>query len=512
MASHGTNETGPDLAAGVAITAFGAKSLLQGHVAGEPVVLARVGDDVLAVGGMCTHYGAPLAHGVVVGDTVRCPWHHACFSLRTGEALQAPAFDPLPRWKVERQGDRIFVTDKIAVGEQAVPQLARDVPPLPERIVIVGGGAAGFAAAEMLRRRHFSGELTMLSADTDAPYDRPNLSKDYLAGSAKEAWIPLRSQAFYTKRNIGLHLQTNVDRIDTVRRSVITDDGRVFPFDRLLLATGAEPIRLSIPGAEQSHVFVLRSLNDSRAIIARAGEAKVAVVLGAGFIGLEVAAALRSRNIAVHVVAPGARPLETVLGPELGDFIRSLHEQHGVAFHLGATAVRIDERTVTLSDGRVFDADLVVVGVGVKPQVVLAAEAGIAFDKGVLVNEFLETNIPGIFAAGDVAQWHDLDTRQSRRVEHWVVAQRQGQVAAENMLGVSRAFQSAPFFWSAHYDLSIRYVGYAHDWDRIEIDGSMAKRDCMVRYIKGDKVIAVAAIGRDIQALEFEASMGWPRQ
>lgn len=508
MTSYETSKTSPDLAAGVAITAFGSRNVLQGHVAGEPVLLARVGDEVLAVGGTCTHYGAPLAHGLVVGDTVRCPLHHACFSLRTGEALQAPAFDPLSRWNVERRGDMIFVTGKIPADQQAAPQADHDRSRHPERIVIIGGGAAGFAAAEMLRRRHFAGQLTMLSADTDAPCDRPNLSKDYLAGSAKEEWMPLRSPKFYTDQKIDLHLRTMVQRIDASQRTVITDDGRVFPFDRLLLATGADPVRLQIPGAERSHVFVLRTLSDSRAIIDRARTAKTAVVMGAGFIGMEVAAALRERGMAVHVVAPAARPLENVLGPELGDFIRSLHEEHGVTFHLGTSAVRIDEKTITLNNGDVLDADLVVIGIGVRPQTSLAAEAGIAVDQGVLVNEFLETNLPGVFAAGDVAQWRDPDTAQSRRVEHWVVAERHGQVAAENMLGARHAFQNVPFFWSAHYNVAIRYVGYARGWDKIEIDGSIAKRDCLVRYVKGSEVVAVAAIGRDIQALEYEAFAG----
>lgn len=508
MASQKNKDVGPDLAAGVSMAAFGKGTLFQGHVGGEPVVLARVGDEILAVGGVCSHYGAPLAQGIVVGDTVRCPWHHACFSLRTGEALGAPAFDPLPRWKVLREGDRISVAGKVSAGEQATTlSPKRDLHGAPKRFVIVGGGAAGFAAAEKLRRRNFTGQVTMLSADDDAPCDRPNLSKDYLAGTAEEAWIPLRSPEFYTENKIDLQLRTVVRRIDAGARAVITDDGRAVPFDRLLLATGADPVHLPLPGAGQSHVFVLRSVADSRAIIARARQSKTAVVLGAGFIGLEVAAALRERGLMVQIVAPDARPLEAVLGPELGDFIRSVHERHGVVFHLETTAVRIDERTVRLSNGRVLDADLVVIGAGVRPNLSLASDAGIAVARGILVNEFLETSAAGIFAAGDVAQWHDLNTTESRRVEHWVVAQRQGQVAAENMLGHNRPFLSVPFFWSTHYDVTIRYVGYARSWDAIEIDGSIEGRDCLVAYQNSGKTIAVAAIGRDVQALEYEASM-----
>ncbi|MEP9399727.1 FAD-dependent oxidoreductase [Mesorhizobium sp. KR2-14] len=501
MASQDDRGPGPDLGAGVPISAFDEKSLIQGHVDGEPVVLARVGDEVLAVSATCTHYGASLGDGILVGDTVRCPWHHACFSLRTGEALAAPAFDPVGCWKVERHGDRIVVGDKISPE----PSGARDTAGDPQRIVIVGGGAAGFAAAEMLRRRGYAGQLTMLSADADAPYDRPNLSKDYLAGTAEEGWIPLRSPKYYARKQIDLQLGTSVERIDPEARTVIAADGRSFPFDRLLLATGAEPVRLPIPGADRENVFVLRSLADSRAIIAAAQNAGKVAIVGASFIGLEVAAALRERGLEVHVAAPEAAPLEKVLGPQLGAFIRSLHEEHGVHFHLGATAASVDDRSLKLSDGSEIEADFVVMGVGVKPRIALAAKAGIAVNSGVLVDEFLQTSVPGIYAAGDIAEWQADGER--RRVEHWVLAERHGQAAAENMLGLRQPFSAPPFFWSAHYDVTIRYVGYARSWDSIAIDGSIERRDCVVEYRKAGKTVAIASIGRDIQALEFEARM-----
>jgi NADPH-dependent 2,4-dienoyl-CoA reductase/sulfur reductase-like enzyme/nitrite reductase/ring-hydroxylating ferredoxin subunit len=507
MASHENQESGPDLAGGIRLSAFGDNTLLQGHVGEEAVVLARVGDEVLAVGATCTHYSGPLAQGIVVGDTIRCPWHHACFSLRTGEALGAPAFDPLAKWKVERRDGKIFVTGKQSEEEREAAFVKRDTTHDPQKIVIVGGGAAGFAAAEMLRRRGFDGQLTMFSSDEDAPYDRPNLSKDYLAGTAEEAWMPLRSNDFYADNRIDLQLRTTVKSIDTQAHTLATDDGRVFPYDRLLLATGAEPVRLKMPGAERPHVFVLRSMADSRAIIERAKTAKSAVVLGAGFIGLEVAASLRERGLAMHVVTQDAHPFVTVLGPDLGDFIRSLHEDHGVEFHLNTTIASIQERTVLLTNGREVAADLVIIGVGVRPRMALAEDAGIATDRGIKVDEFLETSVSGIFAAGDAARWHDLRSGEHRRVEHWVVAERQGQTAAENMLGLRRTFLDTPFFWSAHYDMAIRYVGHAPAWDTIEIDGSLADRDCMVGYKKGGKIVAVAAIGRDRQALVCKASM-----
>jgi apoptosis-inducing factor 3 len=508
MASQDNQDSGPDLVAGVPVSEFDKNALLKGHVGDEPVVLARVDDEILAVSGACTHYSGPLGDGIVEGDTIHCPWHHACFSLRTGEALAAPAFAPLGRWKVEQRDGTVFVTDKL----KSEPQPARDASNDPKRIVIVGGGAAGFAAAEMLRRRGYAGQLTMLSADEDAPYDRPNLSKDYLAGTAEESWIPLRSEKYYARNSIDLQLRTSVDRIDRDAGAVVTAGGEAIPFDRLLLATGAEPVRLPLPGAEQPNVFVLRSLADSRAIIAATQNAKSVAVIGASFIGLEVAASLRTRGLEVHVVAPETYPLEKVLGKEFGAFIRSVHEKHGVHFHLGTTPSHIDDHAVQLSDGEPIDADLVVLGVGVKPRIALATKAGIATDKGILVDEFLETSVPGIFAAGDIAQWQDKVHSERRRVEHWVVAERQGQVAAENMLGMRRPFMSVPFFWSAHYDVTIRYIGYASSWDAVEIDGSIEKQDCIVAYKKGGRTVAAASINRDIGLLECEVAMGRPTE
>lgn len=506
MTSPATEDAGPDLTKGVTLADFGGKLMLRGHVGGEPVLLAQVGDDILAVGAECTHYSGPLNEGMLAGDTVRCPLHHACFSLRTGEAISAPAFAPLPCWLVERDGDHIVVREKVVV----VPQSKSPHGDHPRNIVIVGGGAAGFACAEMLRRRGFAGRITMLSEDADPPCDRPNLSKDFLAGGAPDEWIPLKPESFYAENNIDLHLATAVASLDTANRTVTMADGRIFPFDRLLIATGAEPVRLPIPGADQPHVFTLRSFADSRAIVERARTAKSAVILGSGFIGLEVAAALRERGLAVHVVSLDERPLEKILGGQLGDFIRSLHEDHGVSFHMGTSFSAISETTVTLSDGTILPADLVIIGVGVRPRTVLAEAAGLAVDHGIVVNARLETAVPGIYAAGDAARWASEDGSGAMRVEHWVVAERQGQVAAENMLGASTAFQDTPFFWSAHYDVTIRYVGHAEGWDAIEVDGDIAAHDCTVSYRKDGRLLAVATIGRDHAALEQSRLLAEP--
>jgi NADPH-dependent 2,4-dienoyl-CoA reductase/sulfur reductase-like enzyme/nitrite reductase/ring-hydroxylating ferredoxin subunit len=502
MADQQAQPAGPDLSKGVTLAEFSGAMLL-GHVGDDEVLLVRSGSEIFAIDAHCSHYHGPLADGLVDGEGIRCPWHHACFDLRTGEATRAPALTALAVWTVERDGDRIVVRAK---GEQPKPRVKGAVD-APLRIVIVGGGAAGFAAAEMLRRQDYRGGIVMLSNDAAAPVDRPNLSKDYLAGSAPEDWLPLRPESFYAEASIDLRLNTEVAAIDPKARNVVLAGGAAIPYDRLLLATGAEPVRLPIPGLDQPHVHVLRSLADSRAIIASAEGAHRAIVIGASFIGLEAAASLRARGIEVHVVGLEQRPMERVLGPQMGDFVRSLHEEHGVIFHLGDTVTAIDGKRATLKSGGVLVADVVVVGVGVRPRLALAEACGLAIDRGVVVNAQLETSIPGIFAAGDIARWPDPHSDQNIRVEHWVVAERQGQTAARNMLGQREVFDAVPFFWSQHYDVPINYVGHAETWDDITVDGDIAAKDCLLRYKSGGRVLAVASIYRDVASLEAELAM-----
>ena len=505
MADDKAPPAGPDLAQGVTLSEFSGETLL-GHVGDDDVLLARAGDEIFAIDAHCSHYHGPLAEGLVTGESIRCPWHHACFDLRTGEAVRAPALTPLAVWKVEREENRILVRQKLERPKEKVKSRQKRVGEAPEKIVIVGGGAAGFAAAEMLRRRQFSGSIVMLSSEAAAPVDRPNLSKDYLAGQAPEDWLPLRPDEFYADAAIELRLNTEVTSIDTKARQVVAG-GETIPYDRLLLATGAEPVRLPIPGADQGHVHVLRSLADCRAIIALAAGARRAIVIGASFIGLEAAAALRARNIEVHVVGLEARPMERVLGPEMGDFVRALHEEHGVIFHLGDTVTAIEGKRATLKSGGVVEADVVVVGVGVRPRLALAEQAGLALDRGVVVNGYLETSVAGIFAAGDIARWPDPHSRQNIRVEHWVVAERQGQTAARNMLGARESFDAVPFFWSQHYDVPINYVGHAETWDEIAVDGDIAAKDCLLQYKSKGRVLAVASIYRDLASLRAELAM-----
>jgi NADPH-dependent 2,4-dienoyl-CoA reductase/sulfur reductase-like enzyme len=504
MGSEQAKVSGPDLTQGVSIEQVPDGGMLAGHVGEEAVLVARRGAEVFAVGATCTHYGGPLAEGLMVGDTVRCPWHHACFSLRTGEALYAPAFAPLACWRVEERDGKVFVREKAAAEKPRKP-----VRPAggPEKIVIVGGGAAGFAAADTLRKEGYQGQLVMLSNDDAPPVDRPNLSKDYLAGNAPEEWVPLRPDSYYADNGIDLRLGADAKAIDLRAHEVKLGDGGAVTYDRLLIATGCEPVRLSIPGADLPHVRLLRTLADCRAIIDLAKSARSAIVLGASFIGLEVAASLRARGIVVHVVAPEKVPMERVLGPQLGAFVRKLHEEHGVIFHLNERGVGINGVRMRLRSGATVEADLIVAGIGVRPRLALAEEAGLTMDRGIAVDPYLETVTQGVFAAGDVARWPDPHTGDNIRVEHWVVAERQGQTAARNILGAREKFTAVPFFWSQHYDVPINYVGHAGSGADIEVDGDVGARDCLVRYKRNGRVLAVASIYRDVQSLEAELAM-----
>lgn len=494
---------GPDFERdGVLLRELPDGSMLLGHFNGEPVLLVRKGSTTYAMGAKCTHYGGPLEQGLFDGSTIHCPWHHACFQPETGEAVEAPAIDPVSSYTLEQRNGRLFVTGKTSYRGHSAPLAS-----VPSSVMIVGGGAAGFAAVEMLRRHGYQQPVTMITDDQAYPYDRPNVSKDYLAGNAPEEWIPLRPPDWYYQNAVEVHQNRRVTRIVPEAQFVELDDGRRLDYGALLLATGASPNRLDVPGAQLPHVHYLRTLSDSRSIITHAKQTRRAVIVGASFIGLEVAASLRARNVDVHLVASDEVPMQQILGVELGRFIQEVHEQHGIQFHLGQTLTSIGEHSVTLKNGNQLDADLVVVGIGVRPNLELAEQAGLRMEHGVLVDEYLRTSAPAIWAAGDIARWPDRYSGNAIRVEHWVVAERHGQAAARNMLGRHEPFTTAPFFWSRHYDVAIAYVGFAQEWDSVNVVGSIPDRDCLVAYRKNGMIVAVASINRDIDSLRVQVAM-----
>lgn len=498
MSGHSEGPKGPDLTQGVPARSLEVGKPLAGRVGDEAVMLVRTEKELFAVGATCSHYGGPLADGLVEDDSVRCPWHHACFDLRTGEP-KSPGLDDIPCFEVSN------VAGLVRVGARKQKAPASRPPKSPASVVIVGAGPSGTACVEELRRRGYRGQVTLVGEE--APVDRPNLSKDFLAGSAPEEWLPLRTPDFFSSLDVELVTGDPAMSIQRDVRQVTLASGRVLGYGALLLATGAEPVKLPLEGAELPHVHLLRTLADSRSLIERARGVERAVVIGAGFIGLEVAASLRQRGLEVDVVAPDTMPLSKALGVELGQFVKQVHEAKGVRFHLGTLPKRITDTEVELDNGKRLPAGLVVVGVGVRPRTQLAQEAGLQVDNGILVSRRLQTNDPLIYAAGDVARYPDAQSGEPVRVEHWVHAGRMGQAAARSMLGVDGAFLDPPFFWSQHFDTVILRVGSGDGFDRVEVKGDLMKGDAIAAYRRQGRVVAVATVGRDGEALLAEVAL-----
>jgi len=424
----------------------------------ERVLLVRVGDTFHAVSPECTHHHAALVDGALNGSRLVCPWHHACFDVRTGSRDEPPALDGLTRYDVAVDGDEILVALSEPTRPRPRPRTARSAD--RRTFVVLGGGAAGQQAVEELRELGFDGRLVMVTAEDALPYDRPHLSKEYLreAGHGHAHDLSLRDAAFYAERGIELWRGRRVTRLVIARRTIELDDGSDLAYDAVLVATGAVPRTLGVPGADLPNVFTLRSQDDADRIAAAAPHGARAVVIGASFIGMEVAASLRERGLAVTVVAPGAAPLERALGGRIGAILQLVHEERGVAFRMGARVTRIAgtsrAEAVELADGGLIDADLVVAGVGVTPATSFVADLALAGDGGVPVDETLRA-ADGAWAAGDIAQYPDPRGSGPVRIEHWRVAQQQGRLAARNMLGAEERVALVPFFWTEQYDVRL---------------------------------------------------------
>jgi apoptosis-inducing factor 3 len=490
MSDQKTELTGPDFGAGVDLGSLEDGKATLGHAAGESVVVVRHGKELHAIGATCTHYSGPLGEGLVVGETIRCPWHHACFDLKTGEAIGGPALNDIPCYEIVRAQDLVRVGKKKDAPKRSLASAL-------ESVVVVGAGAAGEAAVEMLRREGYVGKITFIGDEPPGPADRPNLSKDFLAGTAPEEWIALRDASFYSEKQVDFVLGDPAMSIDRAAKTITLKSGKTISYDALLLTTGAAPIRLSIPGADAAHVHTLRTLADSKAIAKLAEKGKRAVIIGGSFIGLEVAASLRARGVEVDVVTPEKIPLAKVLGEEVGAFVKKLHEDHGVRFHFGEKPKSISADAVLLESGASIAADFVVMGVGVRPRVELAEKASLKVENGIVVDAQFRTSDASIFAAGDVARFPSAHGGALVRIEHWVLAEREGQHAARAILGKTSPFRDAPFFWSQHYDASFSYVGHADKFDRVQIQGSLDKRDAALFFWSGENILAVATLGRD---------------
>jgi len=363
-----------------------------------------------------------------------------------------------------------------------------------QTFVIVGASLAGAKAAESLRAEGFEGRLLLIGAERERPYERPPLSKDYLRGEVGREKVYVHDEGFYGEHDIELRLGRTAVGLNTAARELRLDDGERVRYDRLLLTTGAEPRRLPVPGGELDGVLYLRSVGDSDVLRERLDRGGAVVVVGAGWIGAEVAASARQRGLEVAVLDPLAVPLERVLGAEVGGIYRDIHADHGVRMLPGTTVAAFEgdkavERVRT-GDGRELACDFVVVGVGVRPRAELAAQAGIAVEDGILVDEHLQTSAPGVFAAGDVANAHHPFYGERIRVEHWANALHQGPVAARTMLGHDDAYDRLPYFFSDQYDVGMEYAGFARAWDRVVFRGDPATREFIAFWLAGDRILA----------------------
>ncbi|GAB2852642.1 FAD-dependent oxidoreductase [Hymenobacter ruber] len=488
---------------------------------GPPVLLTRQQGQVRAFAAHCPHYGAPLEKGKVVGGKLICPWHHACFKVENGHLCEPPALDDLPTFAVREASGRILVqlpanppasTDKPDATPTAEvggtpPAPAVPAPADARTFVILGGGAAGQFAAQTLRREGFQGRLVLVSADENAPYDRTKLSKAYLAGKAQPAALPLRQPDFYQQQRIELLLNTRATGLDVARQEIQLENHPPLRYDQLLLALGGTANKLpKLPGHDLAGVLTLRTQADADAILKATKEARQVVVIGSSFIGMEAASSLISDTRQVTVVAQDKVPFERVLGPEIGQMFRQLHQEKGVKFEAEAEVTALlgeggSVSGVQLKSGQILPAEAVVLGVGVRPATDFLKDVfALEKDGSVPVDAQLRA-AKNVYAAGDIARFPLATAGAPTRIEHWRLAQQHGQIAARNMLGQQQNFTAAPFFWTQQYGKSLRYAGHAEHWDTISYHGDVAKLDFLAFYVLAGEITAVAGMGRDTAML-----------
>lgn len=472
--------------------------------AGElDILVANCDGALFAVGAHCPHYGANLQEGLLCDQRLTCPWHKAAFDISTGKAIDPPALDDLPTYAVHIEEDKIVVAVPDTVRNPSTPCRIKKADP---HFVVLGAGAAGISAVRALREFGFDGRISLITNEPGKPYDRTTLSKDFLAGQAKEPDIAIRPDTFYSDLAIE-QVTGQVGEVAIRRRLVDFEDGRTLEFDSLLIATGGIPRSLELPGAGLGNIFVLRTLADAKRIEQALRPGVRAVVIGGSFISLEVASCFARRKIPAMVIVPEKAPFAHTFGAEIGRALGQWHESHGVEFRLGLSVERIAgtgmAREVVLQSGERIPADVIVVGGGVRPATDLLHGIPLLEDGSVEVNEYLLL-APGVYAAGDIATFPDRYSAKPVRIEHWRVAEQHGRTAAANMLGRQQPFTGVPYFWTNHFDTRFDYVGHADRWDDIIVDGDLSKREFIAYYVSDGKLLAASACGRDkeIAALE----------
>ncbi|KAK7882098.1 hypothetical protein WMY93_028272 [Mugilogobius chulae] len=470
------------------------------EVGDAKVLLVRTGGQYTAVGSKCSHYGAPLIKGVLMGDRVRCPFHGACFNVKTGDIEDYPGLDSLPCYKVTVKNGQVYVTvnKKSMMQTKRMKDMCGVTTDCKHTIVLIGGGPASLVCAETLRQNDYKGRIIMITKDTLPPFDKPKLSKAMNIDSSN---ILLRSCDFFQEFGIDLWTQKEVVSVNTVDKLVKLCDGSLQHYDQLLVATGCRARPLNCPGWNLGGVKLLQSYEDAKEIHSLSVGQK-AVVIGASFIGMEAASYLSDKAASVAVVGTSAYPFERSLGPEIGQMTMEMLEEHGVKFYMksGVSEIRGHNgkvKEVVLKDGHVLEADVVILGIGVIPNSDILQGSGVKTDsrKAVIVNKLMMTNIPDVFSAGDVTAF-PLTIRKDERVSigHWQMSHAHGRVAALNMLKKTTEIKSVPLFWTVLFGKSIRYTGYNEGYTEIIFKGAVKERKFLAFYIKDDVVIAAASL------------------
>ncbi len=477
---------------------------------GNKILLCKTDNEFSALAAYCTHYGAPLEEGALSGDTIVCPWHHACFNAKSGDLLEPPARDSLPKYEVILKDKDVFVKVPEELEASRIPLMSRKDESDKNTYVIIGGGASGNAAAQAMREAGFKGGIKMITQEDKVPYDRPNLSKDYLQGTAEAEWMPLRSDDFYKEYGIEILFNKKVKSVNSSESSITFENGENLKYDKLLIATGGTPRKLNIPGSDLKNIFYLRSFADSDAIINAAKNSKKAVVIGASFIAMESAHSLTERGLNVTVVAPEEIPFERVFGKEIGSLFKRQHETKGVEFKLGRNIKSFEGsgsiKNVVLDNDEKVETDLVVVGIGVQPVTDFIKDLPMQKDGSLKVDEHFKVK-NNIYASGDIAGYKDWRTKELIRIEHWRTAEQHGRNAGFNIAGKSIPFKGVPFFWTVQAGITLNYVGHAKEWDETFIDGNIDSQNFICYFLKNDKVYAAAGVNKDKELAAIEALM-----
>jgi len=473
-------------------------------IADTPVLLVRQGDKVHAFSADCPHAGAPLEQGAICNGRIVCPWHKGTFAIADGSLIEPPALAGLQRYPVAIENGNVLVSP------EAQTEPAHTATADTRTMAVIGAGAAGAAACATLREAGFDGRLVLIGPEHGMPYDRTVLSKFVLAGDMPPEQIPsLLPDDFLSTQRIE-RVEANVVKLDTGAKQIDLSNNLTLHYDAALICTGGIPKPMDVPGSNLRGIFLLRSRDDAAMILAALEGARKALIVGASFIGLEVASSLRKRGLEVTVAAPGRVPLASQFGDELGQMFQRLHEKNGVVFRMQSkVAAFLGDDIVSeaeLESGEKLPVDVVIIGTGVRPATDFLHGVQLADDGGIPVDSSMRA-APGLYAAGDIAQFPLPRSNKTLRIEHWRVAQQHARVAALNMAGGDEHYTGVPYFWTYHFGKSVEYLGHASEHDEVVIDGDLDAQAFIAYLMKDGQVAAAVACDREAPAARLAEAM-----